>query len=105
MSWQIEFRPEVEQDVAEAAEWYEAREPGLGVVFIQEVIRVWERFVFDPINGSRRSPSGQIRWLYPKRFPYRIIYHVDDSAGVVLVIAVLHAARHDRHWQQRRGPE
>ncbi len=40
MSWQIEFRPEVEQDVAEAAEWYEALDPGLGVDFIQEVIRV-----------------------------------------------------------------
>ena len=30
MKWRVEFRPEVEQDVAEAAAWYEARQPGLG---------------------------------------------------------------------------
>ena len=30
MKWRVEFRPEVEQDVAEAAAWYEARQPGWG---------------------------------------------------------------------------
>lgn len=30
MSWRVEFRPEVEEDAAEAAAWYEARQPGLG---------------------------------------------------------------------------
>ena len=29
MSWKVEFRPEVEDDVAEAAAWYEAREAAL----------------------------------------------------------------------------
>lgn len=38
MSWAVEFRPEVEHDVAEAAAWYEARQPGLGVEFVEEVI-------------------------------------------------------------------
>ena len=35
MSWRIEFRPEVERDVAGAAAWYEEREPGLGAEFIE----------------------------------------------------------------------
>jgi hypothetical protein len=30
MSWRVEFAPEVELDVAEAADWYERRQPGLG---------------------------------------------------------------------------
>ena len=38
MSWRVEFRPEVEEDVAEAAAWYEARQPGLGAAFVEERI-------------------------------------------------------------------
>jgi hypothetical protein len=41
MNWHIEFAPEVELDVAEAADWYEIRQPGLGAQFIEDIIRVW----------------------------------------------------------------
>ena len=34
MNWRVEFRPEVEQDVAEAAAWYDARQPGLGTAHV-----------------------------------------------------------------------
>jgi plasmid stabilization system protein ParE len=40
-----------------------------------------------------------IRWQYPERFPYRVIYEVLEDT--VVIAAVLHAARHDRHWQKR----
>ena len=42
MNWRVEFAPEVEQDVAEAAYWYESRQAGLGAQFIEEIIRVWD---------------------------------------------------------------
>ncbi len=42
MSWRVEFRPEVEEDVAEAAAGYEARQPGLGAAFVEELILVWD---------------------------------------------------------------
>jgi hypothetical protein len=42
MTWKIVFRPEVEQDVSEAAAWYESREPGLGRRFTSEIIDVWD---------------------------------------------------------------
>ena len=41
MNWVVEFRPEVERDMVEAAAWYEARQAGLGSEFVEEVIRVW----------------------------------------------------------------
>jgi hypothetical protein len=40
MSWRVEFSPEVEEDVAEAAAWYEARQPGLGGAFVKELFVV-----------------------------------------------------------------
>ncbi len=101
MSWQVEFRPEVREDVAEAARWYEAREPGLGGQFVDEIIEVWEALASIPLIGSRRHPVMDIRWRFPKRFPYRVIYRVDETGQAILVIAVLHAARHDSRWQKR----
>ena len=101
MKWRIEFRPEVEQDVADAAAWYEARQPGLGAEFVEEVIRVWDALATDPLLKSRRLHARNIRWRFPDRFPYRIIYEVVEPEKTVIVAAVLHAARHDRHWQKR----
>jgi plasmid stabilization system protein ParE len=100
MSWRVEVRPEVEQDVKQASIWYEDRQPGLGVEFVEEVIRVWDALAENPLLHSRRHPVKNIRWRFPDRFPYRVIYEVSESEQTV-VVAVLHAARDDRHWQSR----
>ena len=101
MNWIVEFRPEVEQDMAEAAAWYEARQAGLGREFVEEVIQVWRALGENPLLNCRRHPTKNIRWRYPERFPYRVIYEVLEAERMVVVAAVLHAARHDRHWQRR----
>ena len=101
MSWRIEFAPAVEQEVAEAADWYESRQPGLGAQFVEEIIRVWDALAKNPLLNCRRHPVKNIRWRYPERFPYRVIYEVNEAAQTVKVAAVLHAARHNRHWQKR----
>ena len=103
MNWRVEFAPEVEQDVAEAADWYEIRQPGLGAKFVEEIIRVWDALKESPLLHSRRHPKKDIRWRYPERFPYRVIYEVDETKRIVKVAAVLHAARHDRQWRKRLG--
>ena len=101
MSWRVEFRPDVEQDVAEAAAWYEARQPGLGAEFVEEVIRVWDALAENPLLDCRRHPAMNIHWRYPDRFPYRVVYEVVEPGQTVIVAAVLHAARHDREWKRR----
>ena len=101
MGWQLQFRPEVEQDVFEAASWYENRQPGLGLEFVEEIIRIWEALAKDPLVHSRRHLTKNIRWWYPARFPYRVIYQLFESEHTVLILAVVHAARKDRHWKSR----
>jgi len=101
MSWRVEFRPEVQSDVTEAAAWYDTRQPGLGAEFVEEIIRVWDALAEDPLLHSRRHSTKNIRWRYPRRFPYRVIYEVVESTRTVIVAAVLHAARQDHHWRKR----
>ncbi|MDB6024510.1 MAG: hypothetical protein JWM68_733 [Verrucomicrobiales bacterium] len=101
MNWRVEFRPEVEQDVAEAAIWYESRVTGLGREFVEEVIVVWDRLAENPLLHCRQHPTKNIRWRYPERFPYRIIYEAIESERKVIVVAVLHAAQDHGHWLRR----
>jgi len=101
MSWKLEFRPEVELDVQEAAAWYEMREEGLGSSFVEDIIRAWDEIAAHPLIGSVRHTLLDIRWRYPARFPYRVIYRVNEEERSLLVIAVLHAARQEKHWKRQ----
>jgi plasmid stabilization system protein ParE len=101
MSWRLAARPQVDADVTEAATWYEDREPGLGVAFMEEIFRVWDELADNPLLNSRRVAERNIRWRWTRRFPYRVVYEVDEERRSILVIAVLHSARHHRHWQRR----
>lgn len=79
MSWRVEIRPEVETDVAEAARWYESQQAGLGAEFVEEIIQVWDALAENPLLNARRHPRKNIRWCYPERFPYRVIYEVSEA--------------------------
>jgi toxin ParE1/3/4 len=101
MSWRVVVRPEVADDISGAADWYDTQREGLGDELIEEVITAFDALVENPLLRSRRHPLKNIRWRYPNRFPYRVIYEVIESENTVIVLAVLHAARHDRHWNKR----
>src|SRR5262245_5634297 len=101
MSWRVVVRPEAADDVVQAAEWYDAQIDGLGSEFIQEILQVLDSLALNPLQSARRHPRKNIRWRYPNRFPYRVVYEVVDKDYTIIVAAVLHAARHERHWQER----
>jgi plasmid stabilization system protein ParE len=101
MSWRVVVRSQVQDDVMQAAAWYEARQQGLGIEFREAVIQVFDSLADNPLLNCRRHPRKNIRWRYPVRFPYRVIYEVLEEEKTVVIAAVLHAARHDRHWKHR----
>jgi mRNA-degrading endonuclease RelE of RelBE toxin-antitoxin system len=73
----------------------------LGAEFREAVIQVLDALVDNPFLNCRQHPRRNIRWGYPERFPYRVIYEVIEAESTVVIAAVIHAARHDRHWQKR----
>ena len=99
MSFRLFVRPEVNADLLEAEMWYERQRPGLGVEFLQAVRRAMSSLRDNPFRYSVRNRRLQVRWSYPRPFPYRIVYRVVQDT--VVIYTVLHSARDEHRWQKR----
>ena len=75
MKWRVEFRSEVEPGVVEATGCYDAQQPVRGRILLIKL------FAF-------RMLWRNIRWRYPERFPYRVVYEVVEAEHAVIVAAV-----------------
>ena len=99
MSYTVDILPIALSDILEATQWYEDQREGLGSDFAAEVDKAinWliERALAPRIRYRRKS----VRWIHPRRFPYRICYYVEGQT--VHVFAVVHDARRDRVWRSR----
>lgn len=97
--YRIEAEPSVEADIETAFVWYEGEQPGLGREFLEELRAAYQRIVDGPFKYEDLR-SG-IRRALAKRFPYAIYFSVEGE--VIVVAAVLHAARDPAEWQRRIG--
>lgn len=98
MTVEVRLRPEAEQDVAEAALWYEANEPGLGAQFVDEVQATLNTIAEQP--NAFTAVHKTVRRALVKRFPFGVFYKTDRDG--LVIIAVLHGSRHPRAWKERR---
>jgi hypothetical protein len=48
----LRVRPEARVDIFDAAQWYEDREPGLGMAFIAEIDAAFQRIDLGPPNDT-----------------------------------------------------
>jgi len=74
VKWRVGLRPEAITDLDEAASWYESKSVGLGMDFIRQVGVAISELGLSPLIPRLRHRSAGIRWVYPRRFPYRIVY-------------------------------
>jgi plasmid stabilization system protein ParE len=92
-------RPEASQELIEAAEWYEAQLPGLGLEF--------GRAFESAIAAAVRNPQAyaeieqDCRRVILRKFPYSLVYFAE--AEVLLVVAVFHHSREPRSFASRLG--
>jgi hypothetical protein len=86
-----------EKELAEAIDFYERAVPGLGLDFLEEVERTINRILLQPEAWTRVSKRH--RRCRTRRFPYGVIYSVEND--VVLVTAVFNLRRHPDAWKGR----
>ena len=99
MRYVVDILPIALSDIIEAAQWYEGQREGLGADFAVEVDRAIDWLAEQALAPRIRYRRKSVRWIHPRRFPYRICYYVEGQN--VHVFAVVHDARHDRVWRSR----
>ncbi|KQU81528.1 MULTISPECIES: type II toxin-antitoxin system RelE/ParE family toxin [unclassified Rhizobacter] len=76
-------------DIREARRWYERQRKGLGEAFEQSVDDVLQSIRQRPQSYAETAPSFR-RALVP-RYPYRILFSVDQDT--IVVVLLVHTAR------------
>jgi plasmid stabilization system protein ParE len=94
---EVRLRPEAEQDLVEAATWYEGNQPGLGRQFLDEANETLASIGEQPLAYTVVYRS--LRRALLKRFPFAVFFLTNDQD--VVVVAILHGSRHPRFWKKR----
>jgi len=91
------FHPEAETEFLAAIDWYEERASGLGADFAVEIHAAIQRAVTLPLAWPRID--GDIRRVLANRFPYGVLYALDN--GLIYILAVMHLRRRPDYWRLR----
>lgn len=93
----VVFHPEAEQEMLEAAIYYQSQSPGLGVDYLSEVDRGVQAISESPITWP--VVKGELRRRLVRRFPFGILYRIEPDE--IVIIAVAHLRRKPGYWRKR----
>ena len=93
----VEFLAEAEEEMMEAAVFYQEQAEGLGEKFLDDVERATQLLSEQPLIGQQID--NHLRRFLLHRFPFSLIYSSELSG--VLIIAVAHQRRRPDYWQER----
>ncbi|HET8865338.1 MAG TPA: type II toxin-antitoxin system RelE/ParE family toxin [Gracilimonas sp.] len=93
----VTFHSEARKEFFEASEYYEEQVIGLGDDFINEVEKVLIVIEQQPSSGTKITKTER-RFLV-SRFPYGIIYSVQDD--LITIFAIMNLKRKPGYWESR----
>src|SRR5262245_52954887 len=93
----IRFLTLAQREVDDAVVWYEQQAEGLSRDFLDELDRIVRLVRIYPLMG--KQIESEIRRFLLMRFPYSLIYGIDEDT--IVVIAVAHQHRQPRYWINR----
>ena len=91
------FLPQAEHDLSDAVDYYEMCQSGLGTEFLIEIRQTIARILDYPDGWTKVSANA--RRCLTNRFPYEIIYTIEDDSVLILTVANQH--RHPDFWKNR----
>lgn len=86
----------------EAAAWYETRQPGLAIRFLQEIDQAQQAIQSRPksfLQLANMAVDLEVRRALLPRFPYALVFF--ELQTETRVLAVAHAKRHPDYWLNR----
>ncbi|OGS17792.1 MAG: hypothetical protein A2219_04250 [Elusimicrobia bacterium RIFOXYA2_FULL_50_26] len=91
------FLQAAEDEMINAAMYYESQSEYLGKDFLHKIEIALEDTLSNPFQWPIIGEGVRRRLLH--RFPYALLYKIDDDK--VVVVAVMHLRRHPSYWIKR----
>jgi toxin ParE1/3/4 len=98
VSRRLVVRPQADQELFAAAEWYERRGTGLAAEFLRAFDAATAAVQRNPLQYPQVHHS--MRRVLLRRFPYALIYAATEEE--IVILACTHQRQHPRRWQMRR---
>ncbi len=95
--YEIAVHESAEEELIAAVLYYESRETDLGEEFLRQLALSFDRIHEHPL--SYRIVFDEYRRCLMSRFPYGVVYRIEDER--VLVFAVAHVRRRPGYWRDR----
>jgi hypothetical protein len=93
----IRFLTLAQWELNDAVQWYNGQSVGLGTEFLDEPDIAVRRVAMFPESCPEIEPG--LRRCTISRFPYGLIYGLDEAT--VVIVAVAHLHRQPRYWAER----
>jgi toxin ParE2 len=91
------FLPAAQTELDEAIHWYAQQAFGLSDSFLVEFLRSLQLIERHPLGWHPLSENT--RRCRMRRFPYGVIYTIDQQG--ILIVAIAHLHRRPSYWQSR----
>lgn len=98
VTYSIRLLREALDDLKDATKYYAIRSPNIGSAFYDEVHSTLEKIQLTPLLPTLVD-SVHRSWLL-KRFPYKVIYRVNQFE--IVILAVAHTSRRPNYWRSRQ---
>lgn len=94
---EVKFLSAALSEAKKAASYYEEEVEGLGHAFLQKLRE--GVFEINQFPYACRIIGGNFRRHLLARFPYGIVYRIEDN--VILIVAIMHLKRKPGYWKDQ----
>jgi plasmid stabilization system protein ParE len=95
--YSIRHHPAAVDELEEAADWYNARDPQAATDFISKIKAKLQEIAASPNRWPLEKDGTRQALLRP--FPYKIVFR--PRVGTMEIIAYAHTSRRQRYWRNR----
>lgn len=86
MAYQLVILKAVAEDTADAYEYYEKIQQGLGDRFLAEVLERYNEIAKHPHYYGFIHSQNIIRDIMLRSFPYQVVYEIENDKGVIYAV-------------------
>ena len=97
----LTIHAEAQAEVQTAIAYYDSQREGLGLEFLLELERVFQKIQDMPRSAASLDKRGTRKRLL-RRFPYTVYYAEFDES--IWIVAVAHQKRRPGYWTDRMPP-